>query len=1077
MSKKLIFMLVLISIAIFIFILVACTTDNAVEEKLVLENQGTIEFTVNSVNLGTIRFSKVNGTGEVLERYTLTEDMLSSDDRAKLKSVGAHGVTIHVDTLTLVVTINILALQSEFDGALMLDASPGAFQTELGELVTYMQVNAALGTATNYIPSPIREGYDFAGWYKTQDLAGAKIETPYVVTQSHTLYAKWVNSTKREIRFVDYDANFDQTTLVPDGESFFCITPQDQEGKRFSGWRLSTDSDPNYTAGMSVVANANMTFFASFVQIKFQVNFFADAFKTDANLTGVTTIDVDYGTNLTQAQMPDASIVGKTYVWRDRATSLIPVLTNIKSNMNIDAVYTTLTHTLRFFMPMSSLPPNFNFEQLDYTQYEVRTLSTLTVNYNEHVPNTPIVSGFDLADGRDGYDGDWTYRTAGSFSTVAEAKAVLASGITNDYDFYARYTVRKFTITFVYGTDSSNKTSEFLTNQPYNTVLTSSDFPNINNAYPPKSYTTTWKRGGIIYDGSTVLVTSDITFEATHEKNPYTVEFYYPEKTKDNIAIDYSSLGISDYTQPVKREVAHGQTVSNVPSFGNNPQYKIIGWLLGANTNALTPDNIAQMPIEDFYEKESNNHFTAVVEIIEYTVIFYSLKTINSSSGAMEYEVAKNLTNIKYGSSITTQGQLSPPATTTKPSYEPTAQADFSFIGWHDSKNFATLVIDFEDGYKIETDTNFYPEWMDLLKGTPGLVFEAYGNDLALTGFAPSGITIFETVVIPQTYNNKNVIKIAASAFADMYFPYQIENIMFGSSIKEIESGAFSNLAELKSFIIMNFNDQDYKYFVDDGILFEVLQTGSASLFAYPANKDPSNKEYTIPTTVSSNAIVQVSSYAFAYSRCVEKIIFPTSPSQKIKIASRAFFSAELLAIVQLTDAISEIGDEAFARCDKLSSVTISDQSSLKQVGRDSFAHTPWQASQGTTVILGTILLKYTGTSETFVVDNSITAIASNAFSPSPGDSIPTIRAIRFNVQSNLSYIATNAFANTAIQRVMILINGTVEIQANAFGASINSERTLEVYSSSIVSSYQSNPTITSMFSTENIKVFNEATP
>ncbi|MBO5103417.1 MAG: InlB B-repeat-containing protein, partial [Clostridia bacterium] len=48
--------------------------------------------------------------------------------------------------------------------------------------------NATYGT----IPTPTRTGYTFEGWYKNSDFSGNKVSASDIVTEDHTLYAKWV---------------------------------------------------------------------------------------------------------------------------------------------------------------------------------------------------------------------------------------------------------------------------------------------------------------------------------------------------------------------------------------------------------------------------------------------------------------------------------------------------------------------------------------------------------------------------------------------------------------------------------------------------------------------------------------------------------------------------------------------------------------------------------------------------------------------------------------------------------------------------------------------------------------------
>jgi uncharacterized repeat protein (TIGR02543 family) len=1055
------------------FIITACNDRRTEDEpdQLVLENEGPITFSEGNVNLATIRFKRISASGEVKEYYTLDSSMLTSDQLSRLDILGTHSLTITLDDLKLQITVNIISLGDGEKVYITFDAKPGFFQTlgedNLNPADEYLFVSRSDASLT-YFPDPIRDGYDFVGWYTTQDLTGQKIESPYPTSYSHTLYAKWVSSTKINLLFVDNDAGTSVTQTIPEGETYIFENGITQDGKLFTGWRDSSTSEI-HLPGTSLVASVDRTFYAVYDVIRFTLSFYADAFVTPENPYGLKEFSVEYGSTFSNYEIPDASITGKTHIWRDRATSLTPVLTNIRSNIAIDAIYTINTYDLLFYMPKLSLAPDFNFENLSFDNpdhYELR--QKITVSYDAHITNTPVVTAFDLTDGRQGYSGNWQYRDQGFFSTTEQAESVLNSGIRSNYNFYARYTVMKYTLTYIYGSGIL-KTTVTINDVPYNTKLTSYDFPDISTDYPQKEWTTVWIRNNLVYDGGVVVVTDNITFEAQHTLNPYIVEFYYPIKTRDGITIDYASLGIHDIIQPVLRTVPNGQNIENIPTFGGNPQYKIVAWTIGGSDVEIAPATLANYSITQFYDKETNAHFTAVVEIIKYTAIFMCLSTVDTDES---YTNILTISDIPYNSIINTSTLLGHNLTLLDPSYTNMESDDFTFIGWHAGSDFASsIIINFDDGFTITGDVRFYSEWIDFLKGTPGLIFKAYETDkYEVVGFVPTSSSVdgrpvvFETVVIPEQHEGKPVTKINNSAFADA-FTIKIENIMFGSNIIEIDPGAFSGLQYLKSFSILNFSDTgSYVFFVNDDVLFKKVDT-AVTLFAFPASKMPNANTYAIPNNLTQGSVTIIETYAFSFNKYITAI---SDLGNAVTVINEyAFYGAELLTTISFSG-LTQIGASAFEDCEYLSNLN-GNYASLTIVGENALEGTAWMVQRASYAVLGTVLIRYSDTLTTFYVPDEIRVIAPFAFKTLVGTTMLPLNMIVFGINTNLIIISTDAFTGANVSRVRILKSTKITIDSGAFGSQINTRRTLEVATQMLVDAYKADNTVTNMFDKNNI--------
>ena len=140
-----------------------------------------------------------------------------------------------------------------------------------------------------------------------------------------------------------------------------------------------------------------------------------------------------------------------------------------------------------------------------------------------------------------------------------------------------------------------------------------------------------------------------------------------------------------------------------------------------------------------------------------------------------------------------------------------------------------------------------------------------------------------------------------------------------------------------------------------------------------------------------------------AFSKC-STVTSVTIPSGVTSIGSSAFHNCSKLSGVTIPDSVTYIGSYAFANCTALTSITIPDSvttlggqafrgcTSLTQVYGGNgvteveinsiFDGTPWpELVQGDFAILGTILVRYNGTSPDVVIPEGITKINMDAFS------------------------------------------------------------------------------------------------
>ena len=232
-----------------IFLLSGCLTYTVAAEKIEID-ETTVpqEVTVDDFKLSDIKLivTRVDGKVDVI---SLREDMISDSDLAKLNKSGFHSIYIKYDGKLAFLAINLLETYPEvevnfetnggsnvsrqviekntkahrpsnpkkegyvFEGwykdsdfiekfsfsekiiediTLYAKWTPVSnivnFETNGGSKVDYISVNT--GEVLGNVEEPVRQGYDFLGWYIDKELT-IKYDLGKVVEESFTLYAKW----------------------------------------------------------------------------------------------------------------------------------------------------------------------------------------------------------------------------------------------------------------------------------------------------------------------------------------------------------------------------------------------------------------------------------------------------------------------------------------------------------------------------------------------------------------------------------------------------------------------------------------------------------------------------------------------------------------------------------------------------------------------------------------------------------------------------------------------------------------------------------------------------------------------
>jgi uncharacterized repeat protein (TIGR02543 family) len=118
-------------------------------------------------------------------------------------------------------TITVYTLTYEYNGATS-GASPSSVQY-------------AVGTTGVTLPTPLRSGYTFAGWYEASNFSGSALTSPYSPNQTRTIYARWTAVTQT----ITYNNNTGSGTISnATGGTDSSISLSDGSGFEKAGYTL-----------------------------------------------------------------------------------------------------------------------------------------------------------------------------------------------------------------------------------------------------------------------------------------------------------------------------------------------------------------------------------------------------------------------------------------------------------------------------------------------------------------------------------------------------------------------------------------------------------------------------------------------------------------------------------------------------------------------------------------------------------------------------------------------------------------------------------------------------------------------
>ncbi len=270
-------------------------------------------------------------------------------------------------------------------------------------------------------------------------------------------------------------------------------------------------------------------------------------------------------------------------------------------------------------------------------------------------------------------------------------------------------------------------------------------------------------------------------------------------------------------------------------------------------------------------------------------------------------------------------------------------------------------------------------------------------------------LTETENVIIPATYKDLPIKKIAKNAFASRH---TLQNVILSDGIAEIDEKAFFDCKQLKTAILPDsvktvganafYRCEELTYVSSAGV--EIVGAGA---FAFTALRQASLPAATrvdyrafgdcelLTDLLFSNTLTEIDKDAFE-NVTIKNAVAPALALKSIcsdslqtititggNIPNNSFYSLDDLLKVTLESGVETLGSYAFYNCPKLTDVKLSD--TLTEIGDNCFAR-------------DTALIKVE-------LPESLTIVGDNAF-----DSCQNLTNV--TIPDGITYVGTNAFSN-----------------------------------------------------------------
>lgn len=1074
-----------ISVIIIILLMVGITatflacTDNTTEiddSLTIYGDTDVFEFYVGQINWSQIKLSvydKDTATGSVV---SAKESMVAEEDLVRLENPGTYTISLIYQGSKVNVTLVIKEKKVVPEYTATFNAGEGTFNAD-GSVTEVSDVLTITDSVILAIPTPIRAGYEFAGWYESADFSGNKIIAPYTLKRDITLYAKWTDERRYDITYSCYlDSNnkgiLQTVSDIEHGTEVTLLTPETKVGYDFAYYEI-WDASELYNAETSYkiypedyegsVAKYAVT---SDIKVKLQythkiltLTFTAEGWDDGTEIGGViienrTYIkEVAYGTVLTEDELPVPTLpqrAGYTARWIDDTTGKVPVFGTLTSNMVVRAEYSIKQFSMYFYT------------ESDFRDDSLIVNATRTVDYNSYVTSIPDVPV------REGYNGEWMVYNKGYDPDVNENQPVAIElkklQMKEDVKVFAQYYPKTYQIGFEFRLNGMSSDVRIEKQFKYGEYIQASDVPDLTqdqvidgvtySGYSAKYYSVVWytTKAHTTRVSFPVKVTGESNYFYDVNANAYKVEFRMQEGKGEEMYTDvvdvvpgenvtppewqlnaYTISGWYCYEDADEYDVATAYTSGAYVAYNGKYYYCLsdapAGTLLTDKThwqenipmhNYYDRDYPNGIPVYDFCEYSEidteNRAFYPILVYREYTVSFVNIDVetgAQTSLGQVSVQHGKEI-----GTSLLTENALRNVV------YNDVPSSNYVFDGWYTESEGLTLPID--NKYVVTEAQTLYARWTNTLVGTDGLEYVEYKGGYAISAFNPKSAEYAHiTVRIPATHLGKQVIAVLDDAFDAFDKVVFITELILGANVKEIGENAFSACGALTKITL----DDSNSYFrvANDGCLYSY---DNKTLYLAPAKGI--SGEFVVPATVT-----KIVGGAFANAKEITKVSFASGASIE-SIGDYAFDGCENLVEINLPSTLKSIGDYAFRGSDKLSTINLAENPELYMVGIGAF-----DGAEGALTVnddclsIGNVLVKYTGNASSLTLGDNFVGIADGAFYRNELD--PEISAYKLTTlyvgyNSSLKYIGAKAFASCAsLAEIHLSAQHIVKADATAF--------------------------------------------
>ena len=1054
-KSKLIFLI--ISIALIAAVIVGCTNENESEYTLELNPNTSAAyydaaadayvFTQGEIDWSAFSFFVYDANGSVVDNVKVTESMISADDKAKVAEAGTNTVTIIYQGARLYITLKIIPKVEVVYYTVTYNAGKGGFSgsgitTETdADGNTLYKVEYADGHI-GVLEQPVRAGYDFVGWYVSDNFTGAKVVAPYTVTRDIVFYAKWSDQRKYSVRYdsyleTRYDGQVSKSDGIEHGNSVQLISAPEKTGYEFKGYYVlgadetfdaaTTKFIPADAEDKSVEVTSDLVVRLYYEVKIIYLTYISSAWDENTVVYGVpveyksnVTIyngnylsgwcyvaEVPYNTSLTSGVKPVPEIdevLGSEGVWIDTATGKEPVYSRATQDMIVLAVYEVNTYNMYFYYD-----ENFTTPITDTNNRQI----VRTAEYGKTIEAPPAIPE------KEGHTGVWMTLAGSSFVETDIASLIMY----DDVNVCVRYTPIPYEIKFYYTAPGSGEDTVKTYVFPYGYTIESVPeelYNEIAGYYPEKYYSVEWYSNRSLDVSKLVsfpqYVRGAVSFYAKPVELPYTVVF----------RVDNGSDVISE-----EKEVMRGAFV--IPpeiifdESSENAGYEIIGW------RTRNPDKFSVYDPSATYSAGNYVYYNGSFYICNATV----QGVAPSVSGGSWRPDDEGIWDIYLFATIGTTGiQIDD-----FHEYNADPLYDRAFYPMLESKKYNVTFMNMtsvsgtaETGYVNEfTSVGSYV----FSHGNQHIVNELDAVSAAISDNAPvyTDETVSSDFVFDGWYTDPEFATLKVD-FSSGYYDFKEDTVFYARWIDRLRGtdGLIYTPVygvdgtTVVSYTVTGFRPTAAEYSYIDVRIPENYNGAPVTAIADNAFADLSKTVFVTSVSLSDNvksigdnafaaffaletfelgpdSVTEIKGGAFAY--CASLVEFTAEDTSTLTvIGAYAFDGCESLLGVTLPDTLNAIGEYAFRDCYKLKNIY--GGNGLRVVGYAAFEDVIGAltvSADGRYISVGNVLVSYVGNDVALALADEFVAIAAGAFADST-----ELVSVTVALTSSLEYIGERAF-------------------------------------------------------------------